>query len=106
LRCATRTRARAGGARHEPHFRFKSLYLVFWWRALAAWIVSLPLLGALARLRTVGWLDYLGMALWGVGLAFEWIGDRQLRRFAADSSNAGEVLDRGLWRETPASHRA
>ena len=87
-------------ARHQPHFGFKSLYLVFWWRALAAWVVSLPLLGAFASNRTVGWLDYLGMVLWTVGFSFEWIGDRQLRRFAADPANAGAVLDRGLWRFT------
>jgi steroid 5-alpha reductase family enzyme len=87
-------------ARHQPHFGFKSLYLVFWWRALAAWIVSLPLLGAFASNRTVGWLDYLGMALWAVGFVFETVADRQLRRFAADPANAGAVLERGLWRFT------
>lgn len=87
-------------ARHQRHFGLKSLYLVFWWRALAAWVVSLPLLGAFASIRPVGWLDYLGGALWAVGLVFEWAGNRRLRRFAADPANAGEVLDRGLRRFT------
>jgi len=35
-----------------------------------------------------------------VGLAFEAIGDEQLRRFKADASSAGKVMDRGLWRYT------
>lgn len=85
-------------ARHQPHFGLKSLYLVFWWRALAAWVLSLPLLGAFASNRPLGWLDYAGMSLWLVGFATETLADRQLRRFGADPANAGAVLDRGLWR--------
>ena len=33
-------------ARNEPHFAWKSLYLVFLLQAVLAWIISLPLLGA------------------------------------------------------------
>ena len=84
-------------AQHPP-FPLKSLYLVFCWRALAAWVVSLPLLGAFASIRPLGWLDYFGVALWLVGFVFEAAGDWQLRRFIADPANAGAVLDRGLWR--------
>lgn len=33
--------------RIQPHFEWKSLYLVFALQALLAWIISLPLLGAI-----------------------------------------------------------
>ena len=46
------------------------------------------------------WLDALGTAVWLIGFLFETIGDRQLMRFKADPANAGQVMDRGLWRYT------
>jgi len=44
--------------------------------------------------------DVAGVAVWSVGFGFETVGDWQLRRFRASASNAGRVLDRGLWRYT------
>lgn len=41
-----------------------------------------------------------GIALYAVGLFFEWVGDWQLARFKADPANEGEVMDEGLWRYT------
>jgi steroid 5-alpha reductase family enzyme len=87
-------------ARNEPNFTFKSVYLVFWFQALLAWIVSLPLLGAVTSAAPLGWLDYAGVALWIIGFVFEAGGDWQLARFKADPANAGKVMDRGLWRYT------
>ncbi len=84
--------------RREPGFAWKSLYLVFGLQAMLAWIISLPLLGAIAGdASPLGWLDYAGAALCLVGLYFEAVGDWQLTRFKADPANAGQVMDRGLW---------
>jgi steroid 5-alpha reductase family enzyme len=58
-------------ARHEPHFRWKSLYLVFWFQAVAAWVISLPLLGVFASNAPLGLLDYVGLLLWLTGFLFE-----------------------------------
>ena len=44
--------------------------------------------------------DALGALLFTGGFLCESIGDRQLRRFKADPSNRGRLLDRGLWRYT------
>jgi steroid 5-alpha reductase family enzyme len=87
-------------ARNDPGFTFKSLYLVFLFQALLAWVISLPLLGAILGVRPLGWLDYAGVALWVVGMVFEAGGDWQLARFKADPANRGKVMDRGLWRYT------
>ncbi|WP_238985412.1 DUF1295 domain-containing protein [Nitrosococcus halophilus] len=82
---------------HQPHFAFKSLYLVFGLQALLAWIVSLPLLGALASSAPLSGLDFLGMGLWLLGMFFEVGADYQLARFKAQPENRGRVLDQGLW---------
>jgi len=86
--------------RNEPNFTLKSLWLIFGFQALLAWIISLPLAGAIAGDRPLGLLDWVGVALWAVGLFFEAAGDWQLARFKANPANAGQVMDRGLWRYT------
>ena len=87
-------------ARNEPRFALKSLYLVFWLQAFLAWVISLPLLGAFSSTAPIGWLDYAGVVLWVIGFVFEAGGDWQLARFKKDPANAGQVMDRGLWRYT------
>jgi steroid 5-alpha reductase family enzyme len=87
-------------ARNQPYFALKSLYLVFGLQAMMAWIISLPLLGAILSPRPLGTLDAAGVTLWLVGLAFEAGGDWQLARFKADPANRGKVMDRGFWRLT------
>jgi steroid 5-alpha reductase family enzyme len=86
--------------RNEPNFTLKSLYLIFGFQALLAALISVPLLGAINSPAELGLLDYAGVGLWLVGLAFEAGGDWQLARFKADPANAGQVMDRGFWRYT------
>jgi steroid 5-alpha reductase family enzyme len=50
--------------------------------------------------RPLSWPAYVGLALWCVGFAFEFLGDYQLDAFLGDASNRGKVIDRGLWRYT------
>ena len=85
-------------ARNQPYFELKSLYLVFALQGVLAWIVSLPLLAALASPVMPGWLDVLGLALFTLGLVFETIADAQLARFKRRGNSRGMVLDSGLWR--------
>jgi len=83
---------------HEPGFWLKSLYLIFGFQAILAWIISLPLLGAVLSATPLNWLDYAAVSLWLVGLFFEAVGDQQLAEFRRDPRNRGQVMDRGLWR--------
>jgi len=93
-------------ARNEPGFAIKSLYLVFLLQAVLAWIIALPLFGAMrpaaeaAGPGPIGALDIAGAALWLLGFLFEAGGDWQLSRFKAQSANQGKVMDRGFWRLT------
>lgn len=85
-------------ANNEPNFEYKSIYIVFGLQGIIAWIVSLPLLAAIASPTPITSLDYIGIALWAVGMIFEAGGDHQLAQFKADPANKGQVMDRGLWR--------
>lgn len=88
--------------RFAPRFWLISLWVVFGLQAALAWVVSLPVQGGQvpADPDSLVLLDYLGVVVWAIGLAFESIGDWQLARFKADAANRGAVMDRGLWRYT------
>lgn len=85
-------------ARNQPHFAFKSLYLVFGLQAFLAWLVAMPLLGAALSDAPLGRLDRLGTFLWAVGFAFEAIADAQMARFQRQPAAERGVMDQGLWR--------
>ncbi|MGH2915314.1 MAG: DUF1295 domain-containing protein [Solirubrobacteraceae bacterium] len=87
-------------SRHPTGFALWSLVAVFALQGAVALIVSLPLQVS-ARRGGVPVGDYVpGLALFAAGLVFEVLGDEQLRRFRADRTNVGRVMDRGLWRYT------
>jgi len=79
-----------------------SLFKVFLLQCALLWVISIPLL--IAQISPapgqLTWLDAAGLLAWGVGFAFEAVGDWQLGRFKADPANRGKVLQQGLWRYT------
>lgn len=84
-----------------PRFPIISLGTVFGLQGVLMFIVSLPVqLGQTRNTPDLGWLAYLGIAVWLVGLFFEVVGDAQLARFKADPANQGKVMNRGLWKYT------
>ncbi len=84
-------------ANNQPHFALKSLYLIFGFQALLAWIISMPLFAAMQNVSSFGWLDLLGVCLWLTGMFFEVIGDQQMYDFKQNPDNRGKVMSRGLW---------
>jgi steroid 5-alpha reductase family enzyme len=73
---------------------------IFLIQGVAGWVVSLPIQLSAALGPTPSALCPVlvaGVAIWSVGIYFEAVGDHQLRRFKADPSNKGVVMDRGLW---------
>jgi steroid 5-alpha reductase family enzyme len=84
-----------------PRFPVISLLTVFTLQGTLMFLVSLPVqLGQTRDTPDIGWLAYVGIALWAVGIFFEWVGDAQLARFKGDPSNQGKVMNRGLWKFT------
>jgi steroid 5-alpha reductase family enzyme len=83
---------------NSPGFAFKSLYIVFGLQAVLAWIISLPVLGALNSAVPINILDIIGIALLGFGLVWETVADWQLSVFKANPRNKSTVLNSGVWR--------
>jgi steroid 5-alpha reductase family enzyme len=86
--------------RWGSRFPLISLGTVFVLQAVLMWVVSLPAQVTMADGGDPGWVAWIGVALWALGLFFETVGDWQLSRFKADPSSKGEVMDGGLWRYT------
>lgn len=86
--------------RNNEPFWIRSLYIVFLLQAALAWLVSLPLFGAMQSASPLGFWDALGIGLFVIGFFFESVGDYQLMRFKAAPGNVGRVLASGLWRYT------
>jgi steroid 5-alpha reductase family enzyme len=85
---------------NEPHFWLKSVYIVFGLQAVLAWFIAMPAVAAASAPAPLGWLDVVAVAIWGVGMLFEVVGDWQLMRFQRERESRDQVLDTGLWRYT------
>lgn len=74
-----------------------SFFKVFGLQGLIIWTITALFWRILSADGALVWTDYLGLALWSIGFFFEAVGDWQLARFKADSTNQGKVLNTGLW---------
>lgn len=97
--------------KYEPHFSIKSLFIIFLFQAVLAWVISLPLFatlisdsnysiappGSIADLSDTALLLF-GIALCVIGILLESVADWQLAQFKNDPNNQGLVMDKGLWR--------
>jgi steroid 5-alpha reductase family enzyme len=82
----------------DADFARWSLVYVFMLQGLLAWIVSWPVqIGQFGGSGDLGALEFFGMGLFAIGLAFETIGDFQLARFKANPENKGVLMTRGVW---------
>ncbi len=111
LRLAGHIGWRARGAGEDPRYddllakapgnrdvyALRSVYLV---QGVVLLFVSLPVQVTFFSRGALGWLAWVGVVVWAVGLFFEAVGDYQLARFKADPAHKGIVMTRGLWRYT------
>lgn len=91
--------------KHGRRFAWVSLFTVFLLQAVLLWIIAMPIQsgifraseqpGSLSAIQV--WTAGAGLLVWGLGFAFESVGDWQMARFRADPANRGQVMDRGLW---------
>ncbi len=82
-------------------FAIRSLFTVFLLQAVLNWVVAIPVLLAMTPTEpAVRPIAVVGVAVWGIGIFFETVGDSQLARFKADPDSEGKILDWGLWRYT------
>ena len=93
LRYVRMINGREGFSRH-----LFTLFVVFTLQGSLMLVISLPVITILAQpSQELDAFAYAGVALWAIGVFFEWVGDWQLARFKADPTNEGKVLDTGLW---------
>lgn len=85
---------------HGVSWWWLSYIQVFLLQGMLLWLISAPLLAAqlAAQPAKLGWMDGLGVLVWGVGFYFEAAGDWQLRLFKANPANKGRLLTEGVWR--------
>ncbi len=87
-------------AKHGANFWWISLFTVFVPQMLGHLVIGLPMIFVVHSPgpAELGLLDVLGLAIGLVGVAIEGIADLQMRRFKANPSMRGKLLDTGLWR--------
>ncbi|MBN1855665.1 MAG: DUF1295 domain-containing protein [Dehalococcoidia bacterium] len=83
------------------HWKRHAYLFVFMGQGIMMLLITIPimLLNTYAG-PSLGWLDAVGVAVWGIGFLFESIGDAQLDTFLKDPLNRGTIMDRGLWHYT------
>jgi steroid 5-alpha reductase family enzyme len=83
---------------NEPNFRFKSIYIIFGFQSILAWIVGSILFIAIKNDHSLTWVDYIGLLVTLFGIIYESIADYQLMQFKNDIKNRGKLLQSGLWK--------
>ncbi len=78
-------------------YAIRSIYLL---QGLLALVIASPILVGGFETGTTGWLAWVGVGVWVIGVFFEAVGDWQMERFKADPANKGKLIDHGLWRYT------
>ena len=90
--------------RNSPNFGYKSLYLIFIFQALVAWVLStlfVPIFSSSVDLSmSVVWTLWhsVGVAIWLFGFIYESIADHQLHSFNSQVVKQSTTLSTGLWR--------
>uniref|UniRef100_W5MBD3 Si:ch211-210c8.6 n=2 Tax=Lepisosteus oculatus TaxID=7918 RepID=W5MBD3_LEPOC len=91
----------AGQDRRFNNIRDRPGVFWFYWTMQGVWVFTtlLPtvILNTERRNPPLGFRDYLGWALWGVGFLMEAIADQQKWNFRRDPDNAGKFIRHGLW---------
>ncbi len=88
-----------------PSWWWASLFKVFLLQAVLLWIIAAPVhiaLGGTPLAQPLGALFWIGIALYALGLAIEWIADRQLAHGKTVATAAGaepetSMVTTGLW---------
>lgn len=85
---------------HGGQFWWRSLFTVFFLQAALLWFIALPVQvtmnGGSGSFPTPQ--EFLGTAVALAGIAMEATADFQLASFKRNPENAGQVMDKGLWR--------
>ena len=87
--------------RYGDRWKVWSFFHVYMLQGVLLWIWSISFAFSLSiPEKGLGIIEYLGVAVWLIGYAFQAIGDWQLENFKRDKTNSGKLLQSGLWSMT------
>lgn len=89
------TEMRKGWGKHPYLYSFLNVYAL---QGLFMFMINQPNF-QLAFLKQAQFtlLSFIALGLWGIGLYFEVVGDKQLSDFRKDPTNKGKIITSGLW---------
>lgn len=91
----------AGGDQRFDQIKISSSRFFVAWTLQGAWVVMTSCAAVTAVLSLeqppLGFVYFVGAAMWVAGFAIEVIADRQKSRFREDPANAGRFINVGLW---------
>ncbi|MBK7304504.1 MAG: DUF1295 domain-containing protein [Saprospiraceae bacterium] len=82
-------------------FYARSYVQVFLLQGFLLFLIVLPVI-AINKCNgaSLGWFDFIGVAIWLFGFYFEVVGDAQLAKFIKTPGNKGKLMQSGLWAYT------
>jgi len=82
-------------------FYARSYLQVYLLQGFLLFLIVLPVLAINQNPgASLGWFDFLGLAVWFFGFSFEAVGDAQLGQFIKNPANKGKLMQSGLWAYT------
>ena len=90
--------------RNSPNFAYKSLYLIFIFQGLVAWVLStlfVPIFDSNGNsTASIAWSVWhsVGVVIWLFGFIYESVADHQLHYFNSKVVKPSSTLSTGLWR--------
>lgn len=86
----------------EKRYWWFSFFQTFLLQGVLLWLISAAILAAMYYNpgRNLNIIDYVALAVWLIGFAFEAGGDYQMGKFKSNPQNKGKVLNTGFWKYT------
>ncbi len=93
------TKDGSDGRFDEIKVNFANFLMTWMLQGLWVFLTASCALAAMTSAASVplGWVAYLGAAIWATGFGIEVVSDTQKNRFREDPSNAGRFITSGLW---------
>ena len=84
--------------RYGSRWKVWSFFHVYMLQGTFLWIWSISFAFSLSVAeKSLGLVDWMGIAVWLVGYFFQAVGDWQLEVFKRDPANSGKLMQSGLW---------
>lgn len=83
---------------NRPFYNFKSLYIIFGFQAVLAWIVSIALCNLITSDTPISFFDFIGASIVLMGILYESFADHQLMQFKKNPNNKSKLCNIGLWK--------